>query len=159
LCELAYLRCNDLSDKFRSYSHIANRAYLTLSGFYYFARTLSAADTFEVSFDGVKAAVQLTVQARVVGLDMGILDNAIFNDQGVPLGTIASKNSSPVKRQIKSLCEAQIRICKEADLFDVSFTWHGFLECMLGIVAFHQHTPLEPEGSRVLPHAFMLFGG
>lgn len=51
-----------------------------------------------------------TVQACVVGFDVGLFDGAVFNDQGVTLGAIASEDGGAVKGEIQGARKGQRRV-------------------------------------------------
>jgi hypothetical protein len=60
----------------------------------------------------------LTVNARVIGLDKGLLDLAILHQQSIPLAAIVAEDGGAVEAQIKSLGELASWVTQEADLFN-----------------------------------------
>lgn len=59
---------------------------------------------------------KLTTHASVVGLDVGLLDLAILNDQGVALAAVVTENGGGIEVEVESLGEGAIGVSEEADL-------------------------------------------
>lgn len=57
-----------------------------------------------------------TVHTGVVGLDVGRLDFAVFNDKGVTLGAVLTKDCGALEGEVKVLGELARGIAEEADL-------------------------------------------
>jgi hypothetical protein len=47
---------------------------------------------------------------------MGFLDGTVLDDEGISLRSIAPKDGSAIKGQVKSVCKFQIWVCKKANL-------------------------------------------
>lgn len=59
---------------------------------------------------------KLTTHASVVGLDVGLLDLAILNDQGVALAAVVTENGGGIEVEVESLGEGAVGVSEEADL-------------------------------------------
>lgn len=59
---------------------------------------------------------KLTTHAGVVGLNVGLLDLAVLNDQGVALAAVVAEDGSGIEVEIESLGELAVRVGKETDL-------------------------------------------
>jgi hypothetical protein len=59
---------------------------------------------------------KLTTHAGVVGLDVGLLDLAILNDQGVALAAVVAEDGGGIEVEVESLGEFAVGVGKEADL-------------------------------------------
>ena len=59
---------------------------------------------------------KLTTHASVVGLDVGLLDLAILNDQGVALAAVVTENRGGIEVEVESLGEGAVGVSEEADL-------------------------------------------
>jgi len=58
----------------------------------------------------------LTLQASVVRFYMGFLDSAVFSNQCISLGAVATEDCSAVEGEIEGLGELEVWIGEEADL-------------------------------------------
>jgi hypothetical protein len=59
---------------------------------------------------------KLTTHASVVGLDVGLLDLTVLDDQGVALAAVVAEDGSGIKVEVESLSELAVRVGKEANL-------------------------------------------
>jgi hypothetical protein len=62
---------------------------------------------------------KLTTHAGVVGLNVGLLDLAVLDDQGVTLAAVVAEDGSSIEVEVESLGELAVGVGKEADLIDV----------------------------------------
>lgn len=92
-----------------------------------------------------------TIQTRVIRLNMCLLYNAILDDKGVALRTVTTEDGCSVEGKVEAFGQCQAGVCEEANLRKNNKYSVG-IKRWLRI----KLTPLEPEGSKVLPHAFML---
>lgn len=58
----------------------------------------------------------LTTHAGVVGLNVGLFDLAVLDDQGVTLAAVVAEDGGGIEVEVKSLGELAVRVGKEADL-------------------------------------------
>ena len=59
---------------------------------------------------------KLTTHASVVGLDVGLLDLTVLDDQGVTLAAVVAEDGSGIEVEVKSLGELAVRVGKETNL-------------------------------------------
>lgn len=59
---------------------------------------------------------KLTTHASVVGLNVGLLDLAVLDDQGVALAAVVAENGGGIEVEVKSLGELAVGVGKETDL-------------------------------------------
>lgn len=80
---------------------------------------MSAAETFLAVSTRVLSTgfpQRLTVHARVVWLDMGLLDLAVLDQQGIALAALIAKDGTAVEREVQGFGEGASRVGNEADL-------------------------------------------
>jgi hypothetical protein len=63
---------------------------------------------------------KLTTHASVVGLNVGLLDLAVLNDQGVALAAVVAEDGGGIEVEVEGLGELAVGVGKEADLTDNS---------------------------------------
>lgn len=66
---------------------------------------------------------ELTTHASVVGLDVGLLDLAVLDDQGIALAAVVAKDGCGIEVEVESLGELAVRVGKEADLTRNNSAW------------------------------------
>jgi hypothetical protein len=94
-----------------------------------------------------------TIQPGVVRFDVSLLHGTVLNNQSIPLGAVAAEDGGTIEVEIERFGEGHTGVSKEANLGHcVSCVHRTVPKDLVGGAL----TPLEPEGSRVLPHAFML---
>jgi hypothetical protein len=59
---------------------------------------------------------RLTTHASVVGLNVGLLDLAVLNDQGVALAAVVAEDGGGIEVEVESLGELAVGVGKETDL-------------------------------------------
>jgi hypothetical protein len=67
---------------------------------------------------GSRKHKKLTTHASVVGLNVGLLDLTVLNDQSITLAAVVAEDGGGIEVEVESLGELAVGVGKEADLID-----------------------------------------
>lgn len=95
----------------------------------------------------------LTLGANVVGLDVSLLNLAVFDDEGVTLAAVVAKDGFAVKIDLERLGKLAGGVAEESDLLRCQPP-HGAFDQYASTAG--QRTPVWPAGSNWSPQAFIL---